>query len=56
MYLCCMYSSGGYGSGGGEDCGAVGGELVISEAEQLAHPPHKRARHNNVRTHTSSVV
>ncbi|XP_035432155.1 forkhead box protein K1 [Spodoptera frugiperda] len=42
------YYGGGYGSGGGEDCGAVGGELVISEAEQLAHPPHKRARHNNM--------
>ncbi|PZC86175.1 forkhead box protein K1 [Helicoverpa armigera] len=40
------YYGGGYG-GSGEECGALGGELVISDAEP-APPPHKRPRHNNM--------
>uniref|UniRef100_A0A2A4JE06 Uncharacterized protein n=1 Tax=Heliothis virescens TaxID=7102 RepID=A0A2A4JE06_HELVI len=40
------YYGGGYG-GSGEECGALGGELVISDAEPH-HPPHKRPRHTNM--------
>ncbi|CAB3223570.1 unnamed protein product [Arctia plantaginis] len=41
------YYGGGYGGAGGADeCGAVGGELVIEDAP--ADPPHKRARHANM--------